>query len=164
MKNIDLATIKLNFDELADYWWTDDNGESFPILCCLNLYEAAGLLPHIQSYAADKPGFQVVPLDNIQANTNTIEKIRSIIEHSWKIYKLDIDNDRHIIWRDPNDKEPYNYERDMTATAAASVKSDFLNYCPGMDDELEDDVLVFRVWEKEDSTPEEEAVESEKVN
>lgn len=163
MKNIDLATIKLDFDALADYWWTDDNGESFPILCCLNLYEACGLLPYIEAHAADHPGFQVVPLDNIQANVNTIEKIRSIIEHSWKIYKLDIDSDRHIIWRDPSDKKPYNYERDMTATAAASVKSDFLNYCPGMDDELEDDILVFRIWEKEEASPEEEAVESEEA-
>ena len=86
MKNIDLATIKLDFDALADYWWTDDNGESFPILCCLNLYEACGLLPYIEAHAADHPGFQVVPLDNIQNiifntaikyETNNIELIGS---------------------------------------------------------------------------------------
>ena len=149
MKNIDLATIKLDFDSLSKHWWIDDNGESFPILCCLNLYEACGLIPHIEKYAKEKEGWQVVPLDNLQCNINTLEKIRSLIEHNWKIYKLDIDSDRHIIWKD-NDKKPYNYERDMTATAAASVKSDFINYCPGMDDELEDDIIVFRIWEKEE--------------
>lgn len=158
MKNIDLATVSLDFDALADYWWTDDNGESFPLLCCLNFYEASGLIPHIESHVASNPGFQVVPLDNIQANINTIEKIRSLIEHNWKIYKLDIDADRHVIWRDPEDKEPYSYERDMTATAEASVKSDFVNYCPGVDDELEDDVIVFRVWEKEEEATKDEEV------
>ena len=46
----------------------------------------------------------------------------------------------------------------MTASAEASVKSDFINYCPGVDDELEDDVIVFRVWEKEEEATKDEEV------
>ena len=57
---------------------------------------------------------------------------------------------------------PKHYAKNLSDKIRGAVFSDFLNYCPGTDDDLEDGVFVFRIFEEVDG-PDEESENYEEV-
>ena len=153
----DIKSVDLDFNALREYRWTNDEGEEFPILSLLHLYKASGLLDILTEYYKDKPDEHPVCIENILCNLYTLKKVKKFIEEIWGRYNIDIDRDHHVFWLG-DDHSRRNYTRKLRAAPSRSVNQDFLNYCPGIDDSLENDVLLFRIYEKD----EEEGQDSEK--
>lgn len=156
MKEKNIKKIKLNFDKLEE--WTDPTQDDIPICSFIGLYKACGLMKHIEKYVKDHPDFKVCALDNILGNFYTIKHLKNFIEENWKTRELTIDKDNHVYWDTSKyPKGATHYSKKPKAIVRNCINTDFANYCPGLDDDLEDDVLVFRVY-----LPDEEEKEEEK--
>ncbi len=128
-----------------------------PVRGCISLYEASGLIPMIQKYSEEHDGAQITPYDNLLCNFATLQRIKTFLEDQWGYYSINIDKDNHVFW----DTKKYpagtkHYKKSLTNKVKTCVVLDFTNYCCGLDDDLEDDVIVFRVFTKKPAEPVEE--------
>ena len=154
MKEKKIKKVKLNFDELEA--WTDPTQDDIPVCSFIAVYKASGLMKAIENYVKKNPGFQVCALDNIFANFYTIKRLKNLIEDNWKSRELMIDGDNHVYWdtsRYP--KGATHYPKKPKAIVRNCINIDFANYCPGLDDDLEDDVLVFKIYLPDEEKKEE---------
>ena len=86
---------------------------------------------------------------NLACNFNTLQRIKAFIEQNWMEYSLDIDKDNHVFWDTRKyEKNERHYAKKLNSRVQNSVNQDFLNFCPGLDDDLDDDILVFRTYYK----------------
>lgn len=147
-----IATVKLDFTELEE--WRKEDSDDIPVCSLLSLYTACGIQDSIKDYCKD--GEKVTALDNLACNFTTLQKIKSFIESNWMEYSLDIDADNHVFWDTSKyAKNERHYAKKLKSKIQYSINQDFINFCPGIDDELDDDVLVFRVFFKTEKTEEE---------
>jgi len=140
------ATIDLDFDELED--WRKEDADDIPICSMISFYRACGMTDFIEKYKAEE-GKNIVPLDNLACNFKTLQKIKDFIETMWSEYSLDIDQDNHVFWDTKTyGKNERHYAKKLNPRVLNSLNQDFLNFCPGVDESLEDDILVFRTYYK----------------
>lgn len=155
-EEIEIARVDLNFDQLET--WTSADEDKIPICSFLSLYEASGMTQAIEQFTqSDSPLVallqegKIVSLDNLACNFYTMQRMRNLIVDNWSCYGLNIDKDEHIFW-DPSKWYPHkkHYKKQVTANIRNSINTDFANFCPRIDDELPDNVLAFRVYEKKE--------------
>ena len=140
-----IATVKLDFSKLEEGRKTD--ADDIPICSLLSLYTACGIQDYIKDYCKD--GEKVTALDNLACNFVTLQKLKTFIESNWMEYSLDIDGDNHVFWDTSKyQKNERHYAKKLKAKIQYSINQDFMNFCPGVDEDIEDDVIVFRVFYK----------------
>ena len=154
----DIKEVKINFEELEDYI---DKSSTLPICSFISLYRVAGLVDEMKKYRQET-GKQIVPIDNIVCNFDTLDAAKKFVENQWKIYSIDIDADEHVFWKEDQYGHEKHYAKNLSDKIKGAVFSDFLNYCPGTDDDLEDDVFVFRIFEEVD-VPDDEGDNCEEI-
>ena len=80
------------------------------------------------------------------ANISDIQMIMEFIEENWKVYSIDIDKDYHVFWDTSKyPKGQKHYPKTLKATARNAVLLDFQNFAPGLDNNLEDNEIVFGI-------------------
>lgn len=154
----EIARVKLDFDELAD--WRNAENDDIPICSCFSLYEASGLKGAIQKYCEENKA-QIVAADNLVCNFYTLQRIKNFITENWQTYSIDIKEDNKVFWDTKRwNKNQKHYAKTLRAKVRNSVNADFVNFCPGIDDELEDNLIVFKIYHKIE-VPAEEVPEKE---
>ena len=128
------ASFTLDWEKLADY---RDPVTHMPIHCMLNLYEVLGVVTAIKKAEVSN----IVALDNLFCNANTQKKIHDFILDNWRYYNLTIEGDEDVRWKEGQPQERRKFAHKPTARAKASVETDYLTYCPGVDDEMDDNVI-----------------------
>ena len=143
----DIVKIKIDFNKL-DTWHSE---KDLPVCSFISLYEAVGLIPYVQEYLKTQDGAKIAPLNNILCNFYTIQHLRNYIKGNWERYSIDIDADNHVFWDEKGTYRAWqkHYKRRLKKRVESCLNFDFNNYCPGLDDDLEDDVIVFRIYEEE---------------
>ena len=142
---LEVERFELDFDMLEQ--WRNPDFDDLPICGFISLYRAIGVLDRIREYndTHDKDK-QFVPLDNLACNFYTLQRMRNLILDNWSCYSLDIDSDRHVFWDTTRwAKNQKHYKKKLHAKVRNSINIDCANFCPGVDDELEDNILIFRV-------------------
>lgn len=140
------AKIKLDFEALDE--WRKEDADDIPICSLISFYTACGMTRYLEEYR-EKEGKNIVPLDNLACNFKTLQRIKSFIETNWMEYSLDIDKDNHVFWDTKTyGKNERHYAKKLNSRVQNSINQDFLNFCPGMDDEIDDNILVFRTYYK----------------
>ena len=140
----EILKVKIDFKKLSE--WRDPERDDIPAVSFIAVYRALGIEDAVAKYAKRHKGFQVAPLDNIVCNLETHKRLKHFIEENWQVYSIDIDRDFHVFWDTsiyPKGKK--HYPRKMKALARNAVLLDFGNYAPGLDNTLEDDVIVFGI-------------------
>lgn len=139
----ELASVKIDLEALRG--WRKPGSDDLPITGFLSLYEALGLEKAIKEYCDG--GRQIAAIENLACNFYTMRALKRFIEEQWQIYSLDIDGDSHVFW-DPSSKygRERHYPKKVRDRIASCIAMDFLNYCPGIDDELPDNVISLRVY------------------
>ena len=159
-----LEKITLDFDKLAE--WRQEDKDDIPICSVLSLYKASGITDAIQSYRIAHFDEPVFPIVNLCCNFYTLQRIRNFVTNNWQIYSLDIAADEEVKWDTRKwAKGESHYPKKLKAKIRNSINMDFANFCPGLDDNLEDNILVFRIVKKKKAVkkePEEEPKSSEK--
>lgn len=133
-----MLQFKLDPDKLCEYKW----GEDFPITSCIKLYEACGLYQNLKDFY-DNTETTVAPVDVLSCNFYTLQWIQRFIEDNWTHYNISIDADEHIFWKSRN-KAWHKYENKLSNVTKRSIKEDYIQYCPALDDELEDLIIIFK--------------------
>lgn len=141
----DIVKININFNELEDYREVENN--NLPIHSFISLYRAIGLEKYIQEYV-ESTGKQIVAFDNLVCNFSTLENLKTFIKNQWKIYSIDIDADNHVFWKEDQYGQEKHYAKNLSSKVENSLSVDFFNFCPGEDDDLEENEIVFRVFEQ----------------
>lgn len=162
MKEKNIKKIKLDFDQLSE--WTDPTQDDIPICSFIGFYKACGITAQVEKYVKKNPEFKVCAVDNILCNFYTMKHIKNFIQNNWEIHELSIDDNNHPFWNTSRyPKGATHYPKKVRALIRNSINTDFANYCPGLDDELEDDVLVFRVYLPEEERGKKEETKNEQI-
>lgn len=150
----EIARVNLDFDALEA--WRDTTQDDLPICSCFSLYKACGLQDFIKKYSEVHDNAQIIAVDNLFCNINTLERIKKFIIKNWEIYSIDIKEDNHVYWDTKKWKKGQkHYAKKLKAKIRASVNTDFYNFCPGIDEEIEDNVIIFRIYHKTEVTEDE---------
>lgn len=149
IENIDEIIFQTTVDveNLKQWFRNDDKG--LPVHSYLSLYEACGIIEAVQKYVDEHPGFEPVCFDNIQCNAYTNAVLKNFIKEQWQSYSLKLTGDDQVEWDETKyAKGIRHYKKNLSKKIEAALSLDFANYCPGWDDDLQDNVIVFKVWHK----------------
>ena len=136
-----IATVELDFDKLSK--WRGQTEDHFPVNSFLSLYEACGLKEKIQQIAEEKP---IVAADNLVCNFYTLQRLKNFIKDQWEIYSMDVVDNNKVIWKGDQWGQDPHYHKSLSSRVKNSVNLDFVNFCPGLDDDLEDNILILRTY------------------
>lgn len=140
----EILKVKIDFKELEK--WRDPERDNVPAASFIAVYRALGIEDAIAKYAKRHKGFQVAPLDNIVCNLETHKRLKHFIEENWQVYSIDIDKDCHVFWDTSKyPKGTRHYPKTLKATARNAVLLDFQSFAPGLDNNLEDNEIVFGI-------------------
>jgi hypothetical protein len=147
----EVGKVVLDFDKLTR--WRNKDKDDLPICSCLSLYKASGLEDIIKKYSQEHNGFQVIGLDHLYCNFDTLDKIKEFITKNWQKFSIDIDQDNHVYWDTKKwAKGQEHYLKTLKPKIKTSVLKDFYDYCPGIDEEVEDNIIIFRIYHLEDES------------
>lgn len=142
------ASFTLDWDKLAEY---KDPVLQMPVYSMLNLYEVLGVVDVVKKAGVTN----IAALDNLFCNATTQKKIHDFILDNWRYYNITIEGNEDVRWKEGQPKERRKFAHKPTARVKASVEMDYITYCPGVDDEMEDDVIT--LGQMVENTPEHEA-------
>lgn len=151
IENIDEIIFQTTIDIEKLKTWLHDDDKKLPVYSYLSLYEACGIVDAIKAYVVDHPDFQPVCFDNIQCNAYTGAVLKNFLKEQWQCYSLKLNGDNQVEWNTKTYPAGVrHYKRSLPKKVESSLTLDYGNYCPGWDDDLEDNVLVFKVWNKKE--------------
>lgn len=137
--------VKLDFEALDE--WRDEASDGLPVCGITSFYRACGINDVMKKYL-DEHGTEkkYAPVEILFCNFYTHRRIKNFIEERWQIFSLKPDENGKIGW----DTRKYakgkrHYKKTLSKSVAKSVGLDFLAYCPTIDDDLDDDMIVFRI-------------------
>jgi len=140
----EIIKITFNPEQLEEYTFQDK--DNIPVCSFLHIYEAIGLFPYIEEYKNEHSDYQLCAITDLSCNFYTLQFFKRLINLNWGCYELDIKDDNKIIWNTKKyPKGTKHYEKTLKSKIKSCINLDFANYCPGLDDELEDYVLKFAV-------------------
>lgn len=137
---IDKSSYNLDFEYLYNYRIKE--AEDLPIYGMMALYKAIGLTKEVKEY-----GKSICCADNFWVNFNTLQKIQNLIKDNWEQFNITIEEDNGVRWKENEPRARRKRGKKLSAKINASVMFDFYNYSPNIDDELGDNILVFRIIE-----------------
>lgn len=141
-----IETKKLNFTDLRK--WTGKDG--LPILSFLSVYQAAGLLEPIQKYVEESEDKSIIAMQQLFCNFYTFQKIRNLIKESWSRHYLTIKGDNKVEWIEGKRHDVLSYDRTLSKKIQTAITMDAANYACGIDDTLDDDVIIFTNGEEDE--------------
>ena len=120
-----------------------------PAYGVIAFYKASGVYDAIQELNPE--GKQFAPGDILACNYTTHKKIKNFLEKIWSIFSLRYCADVGVTW----DTRKYaagvsHYAKTLGKKVKASVGANFLEYCPFVDDEMEDDYISISIPEESD--------------
>lgn len=137
--------IKLDFDAIAA--WRDEKNDDLPVHGMISFYRACGAADFIKEHAGEF-GDQVAAIDIMSCNFYTQQRIKKFVSERWQIFSMSLLDHNKVEWNTHTfAKGSEHYARPLSKKVAKSLSYDFINYCPTLDDELPDDVLVLTVKE-----------------
>lgn len=143
----EIDKIKLDFDKLKE--WKDPENDGLPIYGFASFYKACGLTKILKEYSTLHENMQFVAFDNLVCNFKTVDKIKNLIKNNWSEYSLQIKEDGHVTWDTKKwEKGKRHYKKTLSEATEANLKQNFANYCPQFDEDVEDDNIIFQVYEK----------------
>jgi len=149
----ELFRIKLDFDKLIE--WRDETMNGVPITGCLSFYRACGLISPIQEhFSSESEELKVCPINNIKCNFYTMKRIKNFIENIWSTFNIDLLGDNSVDWIKGQSKNQRKRPKKRPAVIRHSVALDFAQSCPGLDDDLPDDILVLVKYVSEEQSSE----------
>ena len=131
--------IKLYFNKLSEYRWDSATEKALPITALIKLYQACGVYEIIEEYK-NETGRTFASVDILSCNFYTLQHLKRFIEDNWKHYNISIDADEHIFWKSRN-REWHKHENKIAGKIERSISDNYSQYCPYLDDELEDDLI-----------------------
>lgn len=155
----EITRVEIDFDQLSA--WRNSECDDLPICSFLSVYKACGLEPYFEAQFEKNGNKQMVALDNLQCNFYTLQKLKNFVKENWQTFSLFLKADNSVEWDDRKwPKNTKHYAKNLSKRIQASLFMDFSNYCPGVDEDLPDNVLVYRVFEEEvEADPENTAEE-----
>lgn len=144
----EIAKININFEALEDWRKGEDE---IPVCSFLSFYEACGLEPYVRKYFEEHDNKTMAPFDVLFCNFYTLQRIKNFLKNQWSIYSIDIKEDNKVIWKNSVYGKEKHYPKKLAKRVEQSLLFDVTNFCPGIDDELEDNQIIFRVVEKENA-------------
>lgn len=147
-----IYNIKLDFNKLSEYKWDSSSEKNLPITSLIKLYQACDIYDIVEEYK-NKYSKTFASIDILSCNFYTLQHLKRFIEENWKHYNISIDADEHIFWKSKN-KEWHKYENKLSSKLVRSIADNYTQYCPYLNDELEDDVIKIEF-------PEEDILEKE---
>lgn len=139
--------IKLDFNKLDEY--RDEKKDGLPIYSMLSFYQAAGVSDVIREYA-EELGNQVAAIDVISCSFYTQQHIKKFVAERWEVFSLSLLDNNKVVWNTGTfPKGSKHYNRKPSKKVQKSLGYDFLNYCPRLNDELDDDVIEIEIPVKE---------------
>lgn len=160
---VEIARIELDFDAIRQ--WRKTGADDLPACSVLSFYEAAGVTQIIRDYL-EGADTQVTALDNLSCNFYTLQRIKNFINDIWSRYSLTISEDNKVEWDTHRyTKGVAHKPREPKARIRNSINYDFINYCPSVNDDLPDNVIVITMSVPAVITVDDEAVvETETVD
>ena len=141
---IEIARVNLDFDAISQ--WRKTEADDLPPCSTLSFYEACGIMQAIKDYIAEHEGVQMTGLDNLSCNFYTMQRIKNFIFDFWRRYSLTILEDNKVTWDTHRYAKGVAHKpKEPKARIRNSVNYDFMNYCPSVNDDLPDNVLVFSI-------------------
>ncbi|MBO7735540.1 MAG: hypothetical protein J6S67_23445 [Methanobrevibacter sp.] len=152
---VEIARVELDFDEISK--WRKTAADDLPVCSLLSLYEACGMSQIIRDYLEDHPEGQITGLDSLTCNFYTMQRMKNFIMDVWSRYSLSITEDNKVKWDTHRYAKGVAHKpREPKAKIRNSINFDFVNFCPSVDDDLPDNVLVFSM--PKPTPPEDEVV------
>lgn len=145
---IDIAEVELDFDKM-DEWRRE--GDEIPVCSFLSIYAACGIEAAIREYCIAHNIKNVSAIDNLSCNFYTLQRMKNFITKRWQLFPINIAGDSKVIWDKKRGatKERFKKPRnDLPKKILASISLDFAQFCPFVDDEMEDNILKFSVFEE----------------
>ena len=135
--------IKLDFDAIKA--WRDSSVDDLPVHGMISFYKAAGVADFIKE-RVEEFGDQIAAIDIVSCNFYTQQRIKKFIAEQWEIFSLSLLDHNKVVWNTRTyPKGVEHYHRTPSKKVLKSLSYDFFNYCPALDDELEDNILVLKV-------------------
>lgn len=145
---------KLDFEQLED--WTDDKHDDLPIRGLISFYEATGIAKLVLDNKERFVG-GITAIDNIACNFYTQKRIKNFIKKQWEIYSMSLVDHNNVTWNTHTYKKgEKHYARSLSKRVESSLLFDFVNYCPRINDELPDDIIVVTI--PDEAVPQDEPV------
>ena len=140
--------IKLDFNKLTEYRWDSNEEKSLPITSIIKLYQASGIYDIVEQYK-EETGKTFASVDILSCNFYTLQHIKKFIEDNWKHFNISIDADEHIFWKSRN-HEWHKHENSISGKIEHSVNDNYTQYCPYLDDDMEDDIIKIEFPEEKE--------------
>lgn len=154
--------IKLNFDKIKA--WRDVENDDLPVRGMISFYKASGVFDMVTKHRDEIKG-KVAPIDNFSCNFYTQKRIKEFIKERWEVFSMTLKDNNEVIWNTHTfTKGTEHYNRSLSKRVSRSLAIDFLNYCPKIDEELEDNIIVFTVFPPVDDIITTESKESKNKN
>lgn len=143
-------TIQLDFDAIRK--WRDAEKDDLPAYSMLTFYKAAGILDAVKELNGMKP---VAFYDILACNWPTHKKIKNFLEETWQIFSLRFKEKNVVEWNtDKYPKGTQHWARNLSKKVKGSVDVNFMNYCPFINDDLDDDIILIEIPEESDQVVE----------
>lgn len=153
---VEIGRATLDFDALQG--WRDVDLDDIPVCSLISLYRASGIMDVLQKYADDHPDTRFCALDNLSCNFYTLQRIRRFITENWRRFSLRLEGDHMIKWDTKRyAKGEAHHLFNLKTKVQNSINYDFASFCPAVDDDLPDNLIVMSIAvdEAEDPEPEE---------
>ena len=135
---------KIDFDALEA--WRDEEHDNIPPIGFLSVYKALGIVAEVDKHTKEDPDFKVVPATNIFCNLSTHRRLKRFLEDIWSTYSLKIESDNTVVWDTKKWKKgKKHYAKTISGVIKNSLLQDFVDYCPGIDDDLGVNEIVFKI-------------------
>ena len=134
---------KLDFEQLES--WTDEKHDDLPIRGLISFYEATGIAKLVLNNQEKFVG-GITAIDNIACNFYTQKRIKNFIKRQWEIYSMSLVDNNVVAWNTHTYKKgEKHYERRLSKRVESSLLFDFVNYCPRINDDLPDNIIVVTI-------------------
>ena len=135
--------INLDFDQLAA--WRDAEKDDLPVCGMISFFKASGASAIIFEHQ-DRFKDAAAPLDVFACNFYTQQRIKKFIAERWEIFSLSLEGNNKVTWNTRTyNKGEEHYHRRPSKRVTKSLSYDFFSYCPALNDDLPDNVLVVTI-------------------
>lgn len=157
----EITRVTLDFDDLRDKTMPDSD---LPLYGMVGVYKVTGIFSIVEKFAKENGFKSVDPKELLFCNLSTMKKLKGIITTNWETFNIDMSEDEKVFWKPGELKTRRKRAKKMKAKIRNSVNYNFAYFCPGLDEEVPDDVVVVRQYIKDETDPEPEVIENNACN
>ena len=148
----EIARVEVNFDELKEQTMPDSD---LPLYGMVGIYKVTGLYDIIEKFVKENGLTSVDPKQLLFCNFTTLTRLKAVISVNWQTFNIDMTENEKVFWKPGQPKARRKYPKKMRAKIRNSVNYNFAYFCPALDEELPDNVVVVRQYIKDEEENEE---------